>query len=97
MTITITNGVGERQVAMELQRLRSEQDALGDRLAWAKQWDADYGGHEMIDAVECIQQAIETVDYAARERDDALREYNYRLMNGPEIETAHNVNHPYAA
>ena len=93
----ITCEVEARQKAMELQSLRGGQDLLGDRLAWARNWDRDHGGNELIDAIECIQQAIETIGYAISERDDDLRDYEYRRINGPEMDDVYSPAHPYAA
>ena len=86
-----------RQKAMELQSLRGEQNLLGDRLAWARNWDRDHAGNEMVDAIECIQQAMETIGYAISERDADLLDYEDRRMNGPAMEDVYSPAHPYAA
>ena len=95
--MAITCEVEARQKAMELQSLRGELELLSDRLAWARNWDRDHGENELVDAIECLQQAMETVGYAIGERDDDLRDYEYRRMNGPEASDVYSPSNPMAA
>lgn len=85
-----------RRVLADRAALSEEAERLGDRLAWARLWDRDRPGHEMLDAAECLQQALETIGYALRERDDAIADYEQRRDGGVEMADAYSPALPYA-
>ena len=95
--MTITCEVEARQAKEEMLLLRCQADRLGDELATAKLWDADRQTSELGDAAECIQQAIETIGYAIRERDDAIAEYERERWEGPEAADVYSPSNPMAA
>ena len=80
----------------DLRCVLADRAALRDRLAWARLWDRDRPGHEMLDAAECLQQALETIGYALRKRDDAIADYEQRRDGGVEMADAYSPALPYA-
>ena len=85
-----------RRLLADQAALREETERLGDRLAWARLWDRDHPGSEMLDAAECLQQALETIGYTLSERDDAIADYEQRRDGGIEMADAYSPALPYA-
>lgn len=51
----------------------------------------------MIDVIECLQQAMETIGYAIDERDADVAEYEARQDGGAEMGAVYSAAMPYAA
>lgn len=84
-------------ITTDIAALREEAERLGDRLAWAKLWNKDRQTTELLDAIECLQQAMETVGYAISERDDALKDFEQRCDEGAEASDVYSPSILYAA
>lgn len=99
--MTITSQIESTAAMTEIAELRAEidrlGDRLGDRLAWAKLWDKGRQSSEMVDFIECLQQAMETIGYAISERDADVAEFEARQDGGAEMGAVHSAAMPYAA
>lgn len=82
--MTITCQAEVNKAADEMRLLRWQVDRLGDELATAKLWNSDRDSREMDDTIECIEGAIDCLNWLVRERDEAIADYEREQDGGRE-------------